>query len=128
MPVYDHELAIAGTVSSVRACGLPLILVDDGSGEPCARELRRIAAADPGVSLVRLAANQGKGAAVMAGLQAALDAGYTHALQIDADGTARFRRRAEIHRRGGARSRARLSAANRCSMHPFRAAVCTCGT
>jgi len=86
VPVYDHELAVAGTVSGLRACELPVILVDDGSGEPCARELRRIAAADPNVSLVRLAANQGKGAAVMAGLQAALDAGFTHALQIDADG------------------------------------------
>ncbi len=86
MPVYDHELAVAGTVAGLRACDLPVILVDDGSGEPCASELRRITAADRGVSLVRLAANQGKGAAVMAGLQAASEAGFTHALQIDADG------------------------------------------
>ena len=86
VPVYDHEQAIAATVAGVRAPGLPVILVDDGSGASCARELRRITAADPQVSLVRLAANQGKGAAVMAGLQAARAAGYTHALQIDADG------------------------------------------
>jgi len=31
VPVYDHELAVAGTVSGVRECGLPVILVDDGS-------------------------------------------------------------------------------------------------
>jgi glycosyltransferase involved in cell wall biosynthesis len=86
VPVYDHELAVANTVAGLRIFDLPVILVDDGSGEPCARELRRIAAADPAVRLVRLESNRGKGAAVMAGLEAAMDAGFTHALQIDADG------------------------------------------
>ena len=36
--------------------------------------------------LVRHAHNQGKGAAVMTGIRHAADAGYTHVLQIDADG------------------------------------------
>jgi glycosyltransferase involved in cell wall biosynthesis len=86
VPVYDHEHAIAGTVAGLRAHGLPVILVDDGSGSPCAAELRRLAAADPAIRLLGLPENQGKGAAVMAGLSAAADAGFTHALQIDADG------------------------------------------
>ncbi len=38
------------------------------------------------LTLMRLPVNGGKGAAVMAGLRAARKAGYTHALQIDADG------------------------------------------
>jgi predicted LPLAT superfamily acyltransferase len=38
------------------------------------------------LTLLRLPVNGGKGAAVMAGLRAAHRAGYTHALQIDADG------------------------------------------
>jgi len=86
VPVYDHERAVGVTIASLRTTGLAVMLVDDGSGPPCAAELRRIAAADPGVHLIRLAENQGKGAAVMAGLRAAADAGFTHALQIDADG------------------------------------------
>lgn len=86
MPVYNHERAVAGTLAGLRSQGLYVVLVDDGSSEACARELQRLAAADSNVQLVRLAANQGKGGAVMAGLSVARDAGFTHVLQIDADG------------------------------------------
>lgn len=85
IPVYNHEHAIARVLDAVRAAGLPCILVDDGSDAGCARELDRLAAAAD-VTLVRLARNSGKGAAVMAGLRDAGARGYTHALQIDADG------------------------------------------
>jgi len=86
VPVYNHERAVAGTLDALRAHGLTVILVDDGSSAACAAELRRLAAADPDVRLVRLQENQGKGGAVMAGLAAAAEAGFSHALQIDADG------------------------------------------
>ena len=62
-----------------------MILVDDGSSADCAAVLDTLAQA-PDVTLVRLALNQGKGGAMMAGLRAAAAAGYSHALQIDADG------------------------------------------
>jgi glycosyltransferase involved in cell wall biosynthesis len=42
--------------------------------------------ADANVRPLRLPENQGKGAAVMAGLAAAASAGFSHVLQIDADG------------------------------------------
>ncbi len=86
IPVYNHERAIGRVLGAVRAAGLHSILVDDGSGPQCARELDRLATADPQVTLVRLSRNTGKGGAVVAGLRAALARGYTHALQIDADG------------------------------------------
>jgi glycosyltransferase involved in cell wall biosynthesis len=86
IPVYDHEHAIARVVASLRADGLPIILVDDGSHEGCARELDRLAAADPQITLQRHGHNQGKGCAVMTGARAAFARGYSHALQIDADG------------------------------------------
>lgn len=86
VPVFDHEAAIAQTTAGLRRHGLPVILVDDGSALPCAAELRRLASADPEVRLVRLPENRGKGAAVLAGLHDAARQGYTHALQIDADG------------------------------------------
>lgn len=73
-------------VEAVRAAGLPCVLVDDASSPECARELDRLAAADSAVSLVRLRQNLGKGGAVTAGLRAARERGFTHALQIDADG------------------------------------------
>lgn len=86
IPVYNHGEAIGGVVEGVRRYGLPCILVDDGSEPGCAAVLDNLAARATGVQMVRLAQNQGKGGAMMAGLRAALDAGYTHALQIDADG------------------------------------------
>lgn len=86
VPVYDHEHAVAGVVDGIVAAGLPCILVDDGSGASCAAVLDEIASRGRGVTLLRRARNGGKGAAVTDGLRAALDAGHTHALQVDADG------------------------------------------
>jgi len=86
VPVFDHEGAIAQTTAGLRRHGLQVILVDDGSGPACAAELRRLANSDPEIRLVRLPENRGKGAAVLAGLETAAAQGYTHALQIDADG------------------------------------------
>ena len=85
IPVYNHGEAIGGVVERVRAHGLRCVLVDDGSDAACATVLDDLARA-PGVTLVRLPRNQGKGGAMMAGLRAAAAAGYSHALQIDADG------------------------------------------
>jgi glycosyltransferase involved in cell wall biosynthesis len=85
IPVYDHEHAIGAVVDSVLAQGLPVLLVDDGSTEQCRRELERLSAA-PDVALLRHERNRGKGAAVMTGFKAARERGYTHAVQIDADG------------------------------------------
>jgi glycosyltransferase involved in cell wall biosynthesis len=87
IPVYNHERAIGKVLAAVRAAGLPCVMVDDASGTECARELDRLAATDTQhVSLVRLPVNLGKGGAVTAGLRAAHERGFTHALQIDADG------------------------------------------
>jgi len=87
VPVFDHPDAIAGLVDTLRGHGVGCLLVDDGSGPACAAQLAALAEQFPGeVSLLRLGHNQGKGAAVMAGLREAGRRGYSHALQIDADG------------------------------------------
>lgn len=85
IPVYNHERAVPQVVAHLRAAGLPCVLVDDASNRTCADVLDRLAR-EPDITLVRLAINQGKGGAVMAGLRAAARLGYTHALQVDADG------------------------------------------
>ena len=87
IPVYDHEHAIGAVLAAVLGHGLPCILVDDGSSDGCARVLDQLAAATPErVTLVRRALNGGKGAAVLSGFEAAAKAGYSHLLQVDADG------------------------------------------
>jgi glycosyltransferase involved in cell wall biosynthesis len=86
VPVYDHGAAVGDVVRGLTGAGLPCILVDDGSGAACAQVLDELARTLPGVTLVRRPRNGGKGAAVCDGLRAAQAAGYTHALQFDADG------------------------------------------
>ncbi len=87
IPVYDHEHAIGAVVNAVLAHGVHCILIDDGSSPACARVLDALAAASPqSVTLVRHAHNQGKGGAVVSGFRRAAQDGYTHALQVDADG------------------------------------------
>jgi glycosyltransferase involved in cell wall biosynthesis len=87
IPVYNHEHAIAAVLAQVRAHGLPVILVDDGGSPACAAVLDGLAAAHPdGVVLERHAVNQGKGGAVLTGFARAARDGYTHVLQVDADG------------------------------------------
>jgi glycosyltransferase involved in cell wall biosynthesis len=85
IPVYNHERTIAAVLDSVRKQGLPVVLVDDGCSELCSRELERLSSL-PQVWLLKHTVNQGKGAAVRTGLLAAGERGFTHALQIDADG------------------------------------------
>ncbi len=75
VPVFDHEHAVARVVDALRAAGLPCVLVDDGSGPACARELDRIAATVPYTRLLRLPANGGKGAAMLAGFTVAWQSG-----------------------------------------------------
>lgn len=86
IPFYNHPDAIAQVVASVRAHDLPVILVDDGSEPGCAASLQSLASGDAQIHVLRLPTNAGKGVAVLTGARAALAAGYSHALQIDADG------------------------------------------
>lgn len=87
IPVYDHEHAIGAVVKAVLAHDVHCMLVDDGSSPACAQVLDQIAAATPEkVTLVRHAINRGKGAAVLSGFARAAGDGYSHVLQIDADG------------------------------------------
>lgn len=87
IPVYDHEHAIGAVAAAVLAHDLPCLLVDDGCKPSCARVLDDLVAASPGrIRLVRHLVNQGKGAAVMTGFAEAAKYGYTHVLQLDADG------------------------------------------
>jgi glycosyltransferase involved in cell wall biosynthesis len=103
IPVYNHEHAIGAVVSGIRAQGMPILLVDDGCNQACADVLQRLSRM-PEVMLVRHERNRGKGAAVVTGLHAAKDRGYTHAVQIDADGqhsvadVSRFVDEARAHR------------------------------
>lgn len=87
IPVYNHKNAVDAVVRGVLAQDLSCILVDDGSSPGCAHMLDALAADAPArITLIRHRVNRGKGSAVLTGARYAADAGYTHVLQIDADG------------------------------------------
>lgn len=86
IPCYNHGAMIASVLSRLAPFGLPCLVVDDGSEAITRQELERLAAEQPQMTLIRLAQNAGKGAAVIRGLEACARAGYTHAMQVDADG------------------------------------------
>jgi glycosyltransferase involved in cell wall biosynthesis len=86
IPIYNHKDTITETVHALRAHGLPVLIVDDGSDDATRAVLKAIAQNESNVQLIRLPRNGGKGRALTAGLIAARDTGYSHVLQIDADG------------------------------------------
>jgi glycosyltransferase involved in cell wall biosynthesis len=86
IPSYNAGATACDTVRAARARWCPVWVVVDGSTDGSADSLRAMADADPGLRLFVLPANAGKGAAVLHGLRAAREAGFTHALTMDSDG------------------------------------------
>ena len=86
VPVFNHPQRLAMVLDGLTNAALPVLVVDDGSDAGCAALIDRLVAADASRQLLRLARNGGKGGAVLAGMLAAREAGFSHALQVDADG------------------------------------------
>ena len=86
VPVYNHEQAVTTTVAQIQDSQLPIILIDDGSNRSCHETLVNLATNHPLITLLHLPVNGGKGGAIKAGLSAAKNQGFSHALQVDADG------------------------------------------
>jgi glycosyltransferase involved in cell wall biosynthesis len=86
IPSYDTGPKVYETVREAQARWSPVWVVVDGSTDGTAEGLRAMAEHDPGLHVIVLPHNQGKGAAVLQGLTAAQAAGFTHALAMDADG------------------------------------------
>lgn len=87
VPHYDHVTQFRRLLPSLLETNLPLVIVDDASpADAFARLQQLLGDSDGPVTLVRHDKNQGKGGAVTTGLVTAHDAGFSHALQIDADG------------------------------------------
>jgi glycosyltransferase involved in cell wall biosynthesis len=85
IPTYDNPQTIEAVVDRVRRYVENVIVVDDGSRIKVA-ELPHFSRAPAGVSVYRRQTNGGKGAAMKDGLRLAAERGFTHALQVDADG------------------------------------------
>ncbi len=85
VPIYNHARALAATLQAAQSLHLPMLLVDDGSAAQYTTTIQSLAK-EYDALLISHAHNSGKGAAIKSGLREAHNAGFTHALQIDADG------------------------------------------
>jgi glycosyltransferase involved in cell wall biosynthesis len=84
--IYEHKDEIGGVVSALEYLGLPCLVIDDGSGAETRRVLDALARAHPWLSVHSREGNGGRGAALKTGYRLAARRGFSHAVQLDADG------------------------------------------
>lgn len=84
IPVYNHPAYLPALIAYLSQYQHPMILVDDGSDVACRAVIDSLVYER--LTVLRHDSNQGKGQAVMTALRHAHAQGYSHALQLDADG------------------------------------------
>jgi glycosyltransferase involved in cell wall biosynthesis len=86
IPAYNPGPRLLTTVREALAHWPTVWVVVDGSTDGSHEAVLKLATTEPGLRVLLRMANGGKGAAVLSGGEAALAAGFTHALVMDADG------------------------------------------
>ncbi len=86
IPSYNPGEKVYETVRTARLSWAPVWVVVDGSNDGSVEGLLAMAEQDSELRVIVLPRNQGKGAAVLHGLDVAAAAGFTHALTMDSDG------------------------------------------
>lgn len=85
IPHYNHAGTLPEVVRRLLGFDLSVLIVDDGSDEQNIALIRPLEKW-PNVEVYYSVQNGGKGAAMKTGLQRAFTQGFSHALQVDADG------------------------------------------
>jgi len=86
IPIYNNRDTIRAVVDSIAAARLPCLIVNDGSDAATRDELNRLDHDFDRVEVIHRERNGGKGAAMRDGFTTAYRNGFTHAIQMDADG------------------------------------------
>lgn len=86
IPSYNSGKLLKQTVSEVLALCKEVIVVIDGSTDESSDTLASLTVLEPTLHLLTLPQNQGKGAAVLKGMEFAATLNFTHAIVFDADG------------------------------------------
>lgn len=81
IPAYNHGTRLNDVVRRARTLDFPIFVIDDGSRDNTPRVLESLS----GIRVLRHAANQGKGAALITGMRAAARIA-DYAIAMDADG------------------------------------------
>ena len=86
IPNYNHKDPIGAVIKGLKPYGLPVLMVDDGSSPEAKEVFAALALEHKFLTLLTRPENGGKGAAVKDGLREVKRLGFTHAIQMDADG------------------------------------------
>ena len=86
IPHYNHSKQFAKFLPKLAPLGLSMVVVDDGSIAEDVVRLRELLSTVDRACLLERKENGGKGSAVLDGARWASAQGFTHILQIDADG------------------------------------------
>jgi glycosyltransferase involved in cell wall biosynthesis len=86
LPTYNTGPCLREVVAETLRHWPYVIVVVDGSTDGSEATLDNLVHREPGLTVLVLPDNSGKGAAVLAGAQTARARGFTHALVMDADG------------------------------------------
>lgn len=86
IPVYNHGTLLAATLERLQTLQLHCIIVDDGSNDGTVEIIKALVDGRTDITLIEQTPNQGKGAAVLRGIAQAHHLGFSHAMQVDADG------------------------------------------
>jgi len=86
IPSYNPGEKVYATVRAARQYWDPVWVVVDGSTDGSVEGLQAMAVEDASLRVIILPHNQGKGAAVLHGLDEAAAAGFSHVLTMDSDG------------------------------------------
>lgn len=86
IPVYNHGILLEKCIGRILEYNIPVIIVNDGSDKETYNILENIKSKNNNITLIHHEINGGKGKAVVSGMKEAYKNGYSHSLQIDADG------------------------------------------
>lgn len=86
IPSFNPGPVVFETVREARRHWAPVWIVVDGSTDGTPERLEAMAREDPGLRVIAVPRNRGKGAAVLHGIVLAAGEGYTHVLTMDSDG------------------------------------------
>ncbi|MCR9212225.1 MAG: glycosyltransferase family 2 protein [Proteobacteria bacterium] len=86
VPSHNHHKHIRPVIDALRKENLGIYIIDDGSDETTRQALLDLHNPSEDIIVHRHEQNRGKGFAVIKGFKLAFSDGYSHALQIDADG------------------------------------------
>jgi dolichol-phosphate mannosyltransferase len=90
LPTYNEKDNLEAVVAQVRRLGLEVLVVDDNSPDGTGQIADRLAAADPGVTVLHRSGKLGLGSAYVEAFTAGLERGYQLLVEMDADGSHRI--------------------------------------